>query len=333
MKRLFILALVAGLSSVSLQAEAQEIGRGRLLRQIFGGGQQEEEQQRQQQQQQRQQQQRQQQQRTPTPANQQQLRTPTPANQNQRGQYNPSQYRQQQQRSNSFVPPQQQQRQNPQGRSPYAGQQSAPSTLPESSGPIGFGTDFGFEVEDRDDKVIVTRIRRGANADEAGLKNGDVILSVGGVEVGSAREFDEITSDMRQGDQMEFEFSRRGKEDKVLVQWGTTPDPEEYEDESAPSDSARNQAGMRSVLNSGNEASMRYSPQPSQTSEVRQLRQTIRDQQQTIDRLEREISQLRVSQSNFSSQRRGQEVRPPSTYQTPSSAPPVTGPQIQGPRR
>lgn len=95
---------------------------------------------------------------------------------------------------------------------------------------------FGMIIEKVGaDNFVVTRVKPAGNAENAGVKRGDRILSVGGVEVDSLRLYDEITREMEGGDQLEFVLTRNikgePKEEKMLVQFGEMPD---YETGPAP---------------------------------------------------------------------------------------------------
>ncbi len=60
----------------------------------------------------------------------------------------------------------------------------------------------------------------------AGLRRGDVIVSVGGIEARNEADLTSIAKIMQPGDQVEFEILRRGQPKKILVQFGDVPDGE-----------------------------------------------------------------------------------------------------------
>jgi len=88
---------------------------------------------------------------------------------------------------------------------------------------------FGMIVEAaREDMFVVTRLKPAGNAIKAGVKRGDRIISIGGVEVDSLRLYDEVTREMEGGDQLEFIVERQSngkpRKEKMLVQFGEMPD-------------------------------------------------------------------------------------------------------------
>lgn len=88
---------------------------------------------------------------------------------------------------------------------------------------------FGMLVEERNNSLIVRQLDSKGNAAEAGVKRGDVIQKGGGVEFKSAEEFNQIAEILKDGDQLEFEIVRRGKEEKLLILFGKAPETPENE--------------------------------------------------------------------------------------------------------
>ena len=85
----------------------------------------------------------------------------------------------------------------------------------------------GFEMvvqSPREGVFVVSGVRPGGNAAKAGVQRGDRVTSIGGVELQSMTEYDEITKSMGGGDQLEFEIVRQGKPEKMLVQFGEPPE-------------------------------------------------------------------------------------------------------------
>lgn len=85
---------------------------------------------------------------------------------------------------------------------------------------------FGMLIESRKDSIVVSTMDRRGNAATAGIKPGDIITGVGGIEITSISEINQITTIVSAGDQIEFQITRKGKPQKVLVQFGTAPDPD-----------------------------------------------------------------------------------------------------------
>lgn len=54
----------------------------------------------------------------------------------------------------------------------------------------------------------------------AGIREGDVLTKVGGLNVGSKEELASVLRILKDGDQIEFEYARRGKEKTTIVQFG-----------------------------------------------------------------------------------------------------------------
>jgi hypothetical protein len=88
---------------------------------------------------------------------------------------------------------------------------------------------FGMLIELKKEKLIVTKLDPKGNAAEEGIKRGDEITAVGGVDIESLSEFNDITKIMRDGDQIEVGYARRGKKEKSYVQLGDLPKQEESE--------------------------------------------------------------------------------------------------------
>lgn len=93
--------------------------------------------------------------------------------------------------------------------------------------PVGFGLEL---KSDRKDQIYISRLDRNGNAETTGLRKGDQILQIGGVDLMSVEEFDEIAKIMQDGDQIELKVQRSGKTADVLLTFGEAPEmPEEGE--------------------------------------------------------------------------------------------------------
>lgn len=156
-----------------------------------------------------------------------------------------------------------------------------------------------MQLELKSDKFIVSKVDSRGNAQKAGIKRGDVILSAGGVELSSVEEFIEITKILGQGDQIELQVEQRGKEKDVVIQFGQVPKPDEItrvsptktknDNSFIPQRDDNSQTGLRSVLN-----------QQRQNAGSVDTQQTIELQRQQIEQLQREVQRLK-RQSNASS--------------------------------
>ena len=164
-----------------------------------------------------------------------------------------------------------------------------PSPQPESrSANRGQGSGFGMSVKEKGDSVIVSRIVPNGNAAEAGLRTGDQIVELGGLEIQNAQDFDEFAKILGQGDQMEFKIRSRGKKKTVMVTYGQAPPPSAVESPGeapgfTPGRSASNRS--RSVLENIGDSQ--------DSNEVRSLKRTIETQRQEISTLREELVRLR----------------------------------------
>lgn len=180
--------------------------------------------------------------------------------------------------------------------------------------PVGIGAASGFGVivqMAKNNDMVVTRVHPQGNAVKAGLKPGDIVKTVGSVKLTSIEEYDQITKDLRPGDQMEFEVVRRGRPEKALVQFGTVPAEPQIANSStvpaieAPVSNYRESPialnGVPSVLDNSAQPAARVSRLPqatpasvSGTSEIeRRLSRTIESQRAKMQRMEQELEMLR----------------------------------------
>jgi len=102
-------------------------------------------------------------------------------------------------------------------------QPSAPPATGSSSSD-GAGLQLGARLEavDNGSGLIIRQVSRGSYADRAGFKSGDVITKFADMEVDSVAALDGIVSVLEPGDQVEVEFTRRGRKDKALVAFGNS---------------------------------------------------------------------------------------------------------------
>ena len=162
---------------------------------------------------------------------------------------------------------------------------------------------FGMMIEESgNDQMIVTAVQRDGNADRAGLRAGDQLLSVGGGKLTAVEEFKQIAKTLGQGDQIEIVFARQGKKRKSLLQFGSAP----QEGEVAASgrnivgiiESAEIDNSMQSVLDSPVERVSRLEPitsRPSKatTGKITSLNQTIDAQRIKMQAMAEELKLLR----------------------------------------
>ncbi|MFK7766539.1 MAG: PDZ domain-containing protein [Mariniblastus sp.] len=207
---------------------------------------------------------------------------------------------------------------------------------------------FGMLIETRGKDMIVTQIDPKGNAQDAGVRRGDIVLAAGGVDLESIDEFNGITEILGQGDQLEFKISRRGKTEKKLIQFGEPPKEGEVTTakppETAPGPKTgkydfvpKSGSGLRSVMQGDLQTTPRQSQargqlSPNQNSPVTASRapssvvnQTIEQQRRQIERMQREIQRLRQSQSG------GSSVIEPATSSSGGII--FEGPALSGPKK
>jgi hypothetical protein len=100
---------------------------------------------------------------------------------------------------------------------------------PKSSGAPKTG--FGMQLEERDDRLVVTNVHDHGNASAIGLRRGDRIVKIGGVAVSNQKDFDEIAGVLGAGDQIQIVYDRRGDEKEENLQFGEAPSVDEFTDE------------------------------------------------------------------------------------------------------
>jgi len=215
-----------------------------------------------------------------------------------------------------------------------AGPSASPKEVSRSAKKPTIG--FGMLLETKGDDIAVTQIDPRGNANEAGIKKGDLIRGAGGVDLTSLEEFNEITNILGQGDQLEFNVERRGKKKDILIQFGTapeegkiveTPAPKKKNDYSfVPEGDEKPHAGLRSIVSQPSAEFSRPTTRPPnaagyqsraiQTSSQR----LIEEQRQQIQQMQREIQRLK----------QGSLVAP--TQSTPSGGRTILeGPSLSGP--
>ena len=202
------------------------------------------------------------------------------------------------------------------GTSSSAAASHTPATRSQRNG-------FGFQISlAGSDRLVASSIERNGNAAEAGLRRGDQIIEIGGIEASTVEEFDEISKIMGQGDEMEFKIRRSGKVQTLSVRYGQLPKLEDVEasnsssvtesNSSSSSSSAQrydfapprssgtqNGGGIKSsnsVLSPTSSSSTRSTIRSSQAQgQIEVMGKTIREQNLQIEKLQQELRQLRRS--------------------------------------
>lgn len=170
---------------------------------------------------------------------------------------------------------------------------------------IGAATGFGVIVQTaKNNDLVVTRVHPQGNGVQAGLRPGDILKTVGGVDLTSIEEYDQITKGLGGGDQMEFEVVRRGRKEKAMVTYGTIPADPADPAVAAASDHVRSTVSTQdapSVLDNNSQPGVRVSRLPRSAPSVvavkteteRRMAQTIESQRAKMERMEQELEMLR----------------------------------------
>ena len=179
---------------------------------------------------------------------------------------------------------------------------------------------FGFEVKlNDDDQILVSKVDSKGNAAEAGIRRGDQIKEIGGIEASSIEEFNEIAKIMSDGDQMEFLVRRGGRDRKIDVQFGNIPEPQQnptvsndvnssrlekrydfappnFEERKQTSSSilapAQSRQSRQGMIQASAPVTQRFSDQAKPNNQIQRLNQVIQRQNQQIMRLQQEIIRL-----------------------------------------
>lgn len=94
--------------------------------------------------------------------------------------------------------------------------------------PVGFGLEL---KADRDDQIFIVRTDKNGNAENVGLRRGDQVLQIGGVDLTTVEEFIEIEKIMQDGDQIELKVQRGGKTATVALTFGEGVQESDYPSE------------------------------------------------------------------------------------------------------
>ncbi len=178
-----------------------------------------------------------------------------------------------------------------------------------ASGSSNRGPGFGMMVQkSQEAQLVVTGVQRGGNAAYAGIRAGDRLLSVGGGKLSGMEELKQIAKTLNQGDQVEVVFSRQGKKQKSLLQFGTAPEQDKIDlaskTNSSVIESADIDSGMASVLDSPVEHISRLEPMASgargpavpttaSNGKISSLNETIEQQQIKMQAMAEELELLR----------------------------------------
>jgi S1-C subfamily serine protease len=82
---------------------------------------------------------------------------------------------------------------------------------------------LGVQITDDESGVLIAEVVPGGPADEAGLRQGDVVTGVAGSEIDSADELQQAVAERKPGDSLELTVERDGETRTVTVELGTRP--------------------------------------------------------------------------------------------------------------
>ena len=113
-------------------------------------------------------------------------------------------------------------------RLPVANQNSAREKFATQAQPVASASSnsvaaigFGMKVEAaKDNSLVISQIDPRGNAAEAGLKRGDQIVELGGIELSAIEEYNGIVGILGQGDQLELKVLQKGQAKKVNLMFG-----------------------------------------------------------------------------------------------------------------
>ena len=185
---------------------------------------------------------------------------------------------------------------------------------------------LGAEVRasQRQKGLEIVRIDRGQAAQKAGLRVGDRIVSIGGINVENMDDLKQFEQIIEPGIELEFEIVRNGRKDKKNVRFGSEQElraMSQNERRGAESvldtrwnDSTQkrpqaNRSDRTSSASRSTSSSQRNAAYRAQTDTINRLQSTVRQQQQTINSLRR---QLQSMQQQASSRRSTDSIDGPS---------------------
>jgi Skp family chaperone for outer membrane proteins len=213
-------------------------------------------------------------------------------------------------------------------RDPVSGASVSRDSATPQTAVAGSPTGFGLMLIVEGQRVVVADVDRQGNAFAAGIRKGDLIEKIGGLEIQTIEEFDQIAGMLKGGDQVEMVFSRRGKSDSAEVAFGTleggieSPEGERVSSATAPRSQSATAAdlfapplqnlpsnssvsgadrGMQSVLDNQIQSSLTpRSPISGTDGDIQSLQQTIQQQQQQINALQKQLDAMRERSSRNS---------------------------------
>lgn len=175
---------------------------------------------------------------------------------------------------------------------------------------------FGMLVMLQKDKLYVAQLDPEGNAAAAGVRIGDQLVAGGGIDFESMADYNGIGDILEDGDQLEFEVLRGGREREMMIVYGEVPKDqanamlESRVEHKTTRDSSQRRSTQRPTVNQINtranssfmpnrqnvevpKRTQGFSPNNQQTSGRSSSSQTIRRQQQEIQQLRYQLEQMK----------------------------------------
>ena len=173
-------------------------------------------------------------------------------------------------------------------------------------------------VQLRGEQLFVTQIDPKGNSAMAGIRPGDQLVSGGGIEFESLSDFNGIADVLSDGDQLELEVARSGREKKLMVQFGESKEAAagelEISYENAPIDKGKSGDGGINNINTRDNNSFMPTPRNIRQAPRPQFTPSTATSNRSISTNRRQITQPRSSNQTIGSQQgsRGQQLQLPS---------------------
>ncbi|HMO13497.1 MAG TPA: PDZ domain-containing protein [Pirellulaceae bacterium] len=154
--------------------------------------------------------------------------------------------------------------------------------------------------------LVIDRLNSQSPLAKAGLKQGDIIVTFGGLEISDQEEFNDILNVIGHGDQIELGYLRKGKQDSVFVQFGEVADdgqqssalssdsgpsgqsPSAYDPILPPASANSRNAQPSSVLGDFSD----FAPPSNSTSNQNVTNNTVHGNAANIDQLQRQMQEM-----------------------------------------
>jgi len=98
------------------------------------------------------------------------------------------------------------------------------------------------------DKLYVSRLEPDGNAANAGVRVGDRLVAGGGIDFESLSDYNGVGDILEDGDQLEFELERNGREKETMIVFGKAPEDQAAADEGSVQKDSTGQTNPRRSL-------------------------------------------------------------------------------------